>query len=300
MNKPLPLLPTDLHPTIRMVPPEKMKNDIKNRLERHPSDTSCPSMMTDSFSSTSDAGLEDDCSDYTPYDGWDSYWSSASRPPSCYLDIAIQPLPRSQQLYENRNLAASDLSKLNITSPTTNVYMSDINHSSPNLSAPRKRSQTLIPLPTQPLQAHISCSVEQGKPVARPSRPRANTTPSQHNHKGQPAFPLSPCPDLNSYNISTQSSPIYMRYPPSTPIFAPSLSALPPLELESETSYFEDDEEEGPRIKLAKVFRRRGSSNVTVEESLEKDSFSGRPKRKFRKRVSDANQVLKGVFGIKK
>jgi len=95
-----------------------------------------------------------------------------------------------------------------------------------------------------------------------------------------------------------------MKCPPSTPPFTPSLQALPPLDLEHEMSYFEfdDDDDNSPRARIAKVFRRRGSSNTSGEMSEKEpnSSFSDRPKRKFRKRVSDANQTLKGVFGIKK
>jgi hypothetical protein len=92
-----------------------------------------------------------------------------------------------------------------------------------------------------------------------------------------------------------------MKCPPPSPLITPALSVLPPLDLDSEVSYFDDDdEEESARAKLVKVFRRRGSSNAGGEAMLEKEPLPVRPKGRFRKRVSDANQTLKGVFGIKK
>ena len=78
---------------------------------------------------------------------------------------------------------------------------------------------------------------------------------------------------------------------------------LPSQEIENETSYFDfDDDDESPRAKLAKVFRRHGSSPSTGTSTPERDlkgSLTDRPKRKFRKRISDANQSIKEVFGIK-
>ena len=177
--------------------------------------------------------------------------------------------------------------------------MTDLHDALPVLPSSQNRLQVSSPL--HPLSStNGSWPGEPEKPAARASRPRANTTPSQSTNNVRTPSNLSTCTTLNSHDQSNEGSPLYMKGPCITSLLAHTLSAPPPLDLDSETSYFEDDddEEESPRAKFVKVFRRRGSSNT--DSTLEKDSLSGRPKRRFRKRVSDANQTLKCVFGIKK
>jgi len=271
LGKPLPPVPFQSHPSsTREVLQDVTRRMASNHLERRPSELSCSSMITDSFSSTtSDTYLEDRFS------------------------------------YEHRNCESSDLLVFN-SPPKLNgiIYQSDSNWSSPNLSGPRKnRSQTILAFPPPPPpppppipQQHVSWPGHTTKPAARPNRPRANTTPTR------PPSNLSTCTTLNFRSSSNESSPVYMKFP-GTPSFAPSSTVLPSQEIENETSYFDfDDDDESPRAKLAKVFRRHGSSPSTGTSTPERDlkgSLTDRPKRKFRKRISDANQSIKEVFGIK-
>ena len=92
-----------------------------------------------------------------------------------------------------------------------------------------------------------------------------------------------------------------MRSPPLSPQLAPPLMEL------MQKSVFDDDDDEddedeeksGIGAFVSKLHSRKASSNAGTS-SLGKASTK-RPKRQSLKRcMSEANEVLKGVFGIKK
>lgn len=271
LGKPLPAVPVRKPLASKRAPLQDVTYRMHtNQLERRPSELSFPSMRTDSFSSRRT----------TP----DSHHQHR------YYD-------------ENRNYGPSTFTKLDSPPKYKGyIYRSDANLSSPNLSVPRKkRSQTLLAFPPPPPppvpQPHVSWQGEPGKPMTRGGRARSNTTPTR------PPSNLSTCTTLDSGSSSNASSPLYMKFP-TTPPFAPNYSTPPTVDIENEISCFDfDDDEESPRAKLAKVFRRRAGSNAAGDSTPERDlkgSLTDRPKRKFRKRMSDANQSIKEVFGIKK
>jgi len=266
LGKPLPPVPIQRLATPKRKPLQDVTHRMAalNNLERRPSDLSCSSMLTDSFSSTTSDTLSE-----------------------------------GRLSYENRSYGSSDTPRLYTPRLNGYIYQSDANWSSPNLSGPRKnRSHTIIAFPPPPPipQAHVSWPGETEKSANRPSRQRANTTPTR------PPSNLSTCTTLGSRSPSSESSPQYTMFP-TTPPFAPNFAVLPSMDIDNEISYFEfDDDDESPRAKLSKVFRRRGSSTTagtTTPERDQKGSLTDRPKRKFKKRMSDANQTIKGVFGIK-
>ncbi|KAG9240725.1 hypothetical protein BJ878DRAFT_545950 [Calycina marina] len=285
---------------------DSAKGVLASYFKRRPLELSCPSMITDSFLSISENFPDEISADLTSTDGWDSYFgpttSNNPRPPSFCLHLATRPQIHGQTSYEKCNIAFCDLSKLSIDSPSEASLVQKNSHdSSPSHPRPRThRSQTQVSSPTAPPSApqyHISWQSEPEKRVFRPGRPRANTTPSR-----PPATSKSTCITPN-FHQSSDPSPLHIKNT-HTPSFAPMLPALPPLYLANEKSYFDfDDDEESPRAKLARVLRIHGRANTAGVATPDRDgkgSVSDSPKRKFRKRMSNANQTIKGVLGIKK
>ena len=284
-----------------------------------------PGMMDDYYgSSDSETSTEDEHNYHaSTAELWDSFWSPSD---DCFhsskflLDAQPEiPLCVQSLSSDNRNYASSNLSGLNKPAIQGDLHRSGAVRVSCPIR-PNLPSATYSPFPPSPLAQHLPDRALQVRPAgtpkiahaphsswplridsqpSRPQRRRAHTTPSAPTHaKVIVPSNLSTCTTLDWQTSSSgEGTPLYMCSPTTSPLHAPPLMEL--LEKSVFDDDDEDDEKSGIGALVSKLHTRKTSSGGGTG-SLGRASAK-RPKRQSLKRcMSEANEALKGVFGIKK
>lgn len=327
LSKGLPLEPVTYSPALgdlkKAVKLAASYQSSSKPLRHRPSTSSNspgPGMMDDPVGSDSDTSIEDDHNYHaSAAELWDTFWSPTKHcfhSPSCQVDAATKlPLCVPGLSSYNRNCASSNLCGLNRSDIQADLHRSNA------IRLTRRSHQALPPatysvFPPRPLAQlhaprfthvpHKSWPLRVELKVDRPLRRRAHTTPgAPANSTVLAPSSLSTCTTLDYQTGSSGTcTPLYMCLPPQSPEIAPPLMEL------MEKSVFdygdggddddnEDEEKSGIGAFMSKLHSRQWSSTGRAV-SLGKASTK-RPKRQsLKKCMSEANEAMKGVFGIKK
>jgi len=325
LSKPLPLGPVTYSPVLvdlkKAVKLPAAYQSSSTPLRHRPStssNSSGPGMMDDPVGLDSDTSIEDDHNYHaSAVELWDTFWSPTKHcfhSPSCQVDAATKlPLCVPGLSSYNRNCASSNLCGLNRSDIQADLHRSNAirparrSHQAATYSLfpPRTLAQpcppkfTHVPHKSWPPRAELK--------VNRPLRRRAHTTPGAPDNSTVLApSSLSTCSTTVDYQTGSSGTctPLYMCSPPQSPEVAPPLMEL------IEKSVFDygdgdgDDDNEDEEKSVIGAFmsklHSRQWSPTGPAVSLGKASTKWPKRQSLKMCMSEANETLKNVFGIKK